>query len=113
MEQTYTNLNELRDFVEIHNLMDSYSNIHFKAKFSIKTAKNEIMNKEAEVLITFDDTGRVTLIKDELDATLFPTVFYPRWQKMEHKENIYLLITGTHTKNPTIGKFEVKIVPLL
>lgn len=115
MEKEYINLGELKDFVGKHKLRDMYSNIHFKALVSIKTALNEILNEEMEVRITFDgydNYGKVTLLADYLDPNLFPTEFDAKWQKMEYKGNIFLNISDIHKRNPSIGKYNVKIVPL-
>jgi len=115
MEQEYINNGELKDFVSDNNLMDMYSNIHFKALVSIKTAQKEIKSKEMEVRITFDNFnsyGKVSLIADYIDPLLFPTIFEAGWQKMEYRENMYLHITDTHKKNPKIGMYDVKIIPL-
>jgi hypothetical protein len=115
MEQGYDNQGELKDFVERHKLMDMYSNIHFKASVSIKTAKNEIVDEEMNVMITFDDFnsyGKVTLMGHDLEPTLYPTVLEAKWQKMIHVENVFLQISDIHKKNPMIGKYDVKIVPM-
>lgn len=42
-------LDNLRNFVHDHDLLDRYSNIHFKAIVSIKTALNRIPNEEMEI----------------------------------------------------------------
>jgi len=115
MEQEYVNQGELKDFVEKHRLMDMYSNIYFTASVSIKTAKNEIVDEEMNVMITFDDFnsyGKVTLMGHDLDPTLYPTVLEAKWQKMVHVGKVFLNISDIHKKNPMIGKYEVKIVPM-
>lgn len=113
MEQVYINLGELKDFIQDNNLMDMYSNIRFKALVSIKTIQKEIRNQEMNVRVTFQEGyGKITLLEESLDPYQFPSEFEAQWQKMEYKENLYLYITDTHKKNPSIGKYEVKIIPI-
>lgn len=115
MEQKYINLGELKEFVKNHNLSDMYSVIQFKALVTILTVQNKLINLEMNVNITFDgyeNYGTVSLFESNIDPYLYPTVFYAQWQKMEYVNNEYLRITDTHTKNPSIGKYEVKIIPL-
>ena len=115
MEQPYINNKELRSFVFGHNLMNSYSVIHFNAIVSLTTAHNEILDRRMEVMIKldeFDSLGKVTLMVSNINPLEYPTVFDAKWQKMEHKDNVYLSISDTHKMNPKIGKYVVKIVPL-
>lgn len=115
MGHEFTNLEELKDFVESHELMDSHSNIQFKALVSIKTTLNEIEEEEMTVMINYDgydSYGKVSLIKSDLDPYLFPTVFDGKWQKMQHIENVFLQISDFHKMNPKIGQYNVKIVPI-
>lgn len=115
MEKKYINGQQLTDFVETHDLRNSYSNIHFNAIISITTAKNRLVNQQMEVMISFENynsLGLVTLLENDIDPLIFPTSFEATWQKMEHIENEYLLISDIHRKNPKIGKYSVKIIPL-
>jgi hypothetical protein len=115
MEQNYINGQQLSDFVETHNLMNQYSIVHFNAIVTITTANNKITNRQMEVMISFDNfnsLGQVTLMESDIDPKLYPTIFEANWQKMKHIENEYLLITDVHKKNPTIGSYTVKIIPL-
>lgn len=59
------------------------------------------------------DDGGVTIqnSKSVLDTDLYPTVFYARWQKMEHVDEMYLHISDVHRFNAKIGKYDVKIIP--
>lgn len=114
MEKGYKNLSELKDFIELHDLSDMYSIIHFAAAVSIETAQNKIQNEIMEVRITFDDYdsyGKVFLVSNDLDPYLYPTVFEAKWQEMEHINNVYLQISDTHRRNSIIGKYRVLIVP--
>lgn len=112
MERVHDNLNELRNFVSYHKLMNSHSIIQFIAKVTIITAQNKIENEEMKVSITYDEYGKVTILESHINPYLYPTVFDPRWQRIENVEDVFLRISDTHTKNPVIGKYEVKIVPL-
>lgn len=114
MTQKDLNYDELRDFVELHNLRNRTPIIHFNALVTIKTAKNHITNQRIEVIITFnnfDSYGEVKFLTGDLDPYLYPTDFNAKWQKMKHKTD-HLIISDTHTKNNDIGKYEVKITPL-
>lgn len=115
MERGYISNGELKDFIEDNNLMDRYSNVQFKALVSIKTVQREIKTVKMGVRISFDDNnsyGKVYLLDDSLDFNLFPTIFEAGFQKMKYKDKIYLDITDIHKQNPSIGKYEVKIIPL-
>ena len=115
MDKQDLNRQQLSNFVEKHNLRNRHSIIHFNAVVSITTAKNKLVNKQIEVMISFDNynsLGQVTLMESELDSMLFPTIFEAIWQSMEHIEDEHLLISGIHRKNPLIGKYSVKIIPL-
>jgi hypothetical protein len=95
--------------------MDLHSNCFFKAIVTIQTSQNKITNKEMEVMISFDgynSTGKVTLLNSDIDPNLYPTVFEANWQKIEHVEKEHLRITDIHKKNPNIGQYSVKIIPL-
>lgn len=114
MNKGYKSNRALKDFVEIHELMNSHSIVHFNALVSIETAEESITNQEMQVLITFDDyqsIGKVSLLESDLNPYSFPTVFEAKWQKMEHQNNQNLHISDTHTRNPKIGAYEVYIVP--
>lgn len=115
MEAKYINLSALKEFVEHHKLTNRKSITQFSALVSIQTAKNKITKQEMNLGVTFDgyeNYGTVTLLESDIDPYLYPTVFLAQWQKMEHIENEFLKITDTHTKNPDIGKYEVRILPL-
>lgn len=115
IEQEYINGQQLSDFVEKHNLMNRLSRVHFNAVVSITTSNNKVVNRQMEVMISFDNynsLGRLTLLENDIDSNLYPTVFEASWQKMEHIENEFLLITDVHKKNSVIGRYTVKIIPL-
>lgn len=111
----YENAHQLREFVEKHDLIDRFSVIQFMALVSINTARNEIINREMRVMISFDDygsPGNLTLLESDLNPYLFPTKFDSRWQVMEHENGERLIVSGTHSENHDIGKYLVKITPL-
>lgn len=115
MEAKYINLGALKEFVEHHKLTNRKSITQFSALVTIQTAKNKITKQEMNVGVTFDgyeNYGTVTLLESDIDPYLYPTVFLAQWQKMEHIENEFLKVTDTHTKNPNIGKYEIRIFPL-
>lgn len=115
MEQEYINLGELKDFIFYHKLRDMNSIILFRATVSITTIKNQINKKEMDVMISFNDSvslGKVSLLVNDLDPLLYPTVFDVSWQKMTHVGHVYLNIIGFHTKNQLIGEYNVTIVPV-
>jgi hypothetical protein len=111
----YDNTTALSDFVKVHQLMNRFSIIQFSAIVTISTANNKITNEPLKVMITFDgynNCGTLTLLESHIDPNLYPTVFDAKWQKFEHISNEFLLITGNHTQNPTIGNYVVKVLPL-
>lgn len=115
MEKKYRSGQELRDFVHTHDLQDRHSNCHIKAIVTITTSLNKITNEEMEVMINLDgynSTGEVTLLDHDLDHDLYPTVFKANYAQLNHVNSEYLEITDTHMKNPKIGKYTVKIIPL-
>lgn len=115
MEQWVINSGELRDFVEKHKLRNRNSIIQFNSLVSIETDKNSIKNEEIVIMINFSNfnsSGQLNFIGDNLNPYLFPTQFEADWQEMQHIDSQYLLITGNHKKNPNIGKYTVKIIPL-
>jgi hypothetical protein len=115
MEQWVINLGELKSFVARHKLQDHHSIIQFNSIVSLDTEKNSIRNKKIVIMITFNDfdsPGRLFFMRDDLDPYLYSTVFDANWQQMQHIDNEYLLITGNHTKNPDIGEYRVKVIPL-
>ncbi len=115
MEQWVINSGELKDFVEKHKLRNRNSIIQFKSLVSIETVKNSIKEEEIVIMISFSNynsSGQLSFIGDDLDPYLFPTQFEADWQQMQHIDTQYLLITGNHKKNPNIGKYTVKIIPL-
>jgi len=106
------NLTQLQKFVHAFNLIDNHGNIIFYARVSIETATNRLDNIKANIRIELDGyQPQIALLEDSIDPNLYPTVFYPKWQKIEFKDDVYLLITDTHTRNVRIGKYWVKIVP--
>lgn len=111
----YSGNHALTDFVHFHKLMNRYSGIEFMAVVTINTEKNKVINEKTKIMVQldgYDNPGTLTFIADKLDPLLYPTKFEVKWQMFEHIKNEYLLITGTHTRKPDIGKFEVKIIPL-
>ncbi len=115
MTQADINGQQLSDFVEKHNLMNKYSNIHFNAFVTIKTIKNIVAMRQMEVMILFDNynsLGQVKLMENDLNPYLFPTLFEAKWQTMRHVDNEYLIISDIHRKNIDIGKYSVKIIPI-
>jgi len=116
MEKKDFNGQQLRNFVETHELRNRFSIIQFNAVVSITTAMNKITNQQMEVMISFDNfnsLGQVTLMESRLDPEKYPTVFEATWQQMEHVDNEYLLISDIHKKNPSIGTYSVKVIPLV
>jgi len=115
MEQKYINNQQLREFVQQHKLMNSHSIIQFNSIISITTAKNKITNKHMRIMVTldgYDSYGQLTLLESDLDPYLIPTVFEAKWRNMKHVDNEYLEISGVHTQNQDIGKYNAKIIPL-
>jgi len=114
MEQWIINSGNLRDFATKHKLIDKHSYIQFNSLVSIDTARNSIRNKEIVIWINFHSncSGKLHFLNDNLDPDLYPTEFSADWQRIQHMNNEYLLITGNHTKNPAIGNYTVKITPL-
>jgi hypothetical protein len=115
MEQKYTSHSELKNFVQSHKLRNSHSLINFISIVTIETAENKITNREMEILITFDgydNYGSISLLENELDPYAYPTKFFAKHQEMKYVNGEFLLIKGNHTKNPAIGNYEVKIIPL-
>lgn len=111
MEQKYINGQQLSDFVETHKLMNQYSIVHFNAIVTITTANNKITNRQMEVMISFDNfncLGQVTLMESDIDPKLYQTIFEANWQKMEHIENEYLLITDVHKKTQQLEATALK-----
>lgn len=115
MENSNSSGHQLRNFVEKHKLRDRFSTIRFLAVVSITTAKNEITNRQMEVMISFENfnsTGQLMLMDSSIDPHLYPTVFEAKWQQMEHVDGQYLLISDIHSKNAMIGEYSVKVIPL-
>ncbi|MBL6445023.1 hypothetical protein JMN32_01800 [Fulvivirga sp. 29W222] len=115
MEQKYINNQQLREFVQQHELMNSHSIIQFNSIVSITTAKNKLTNEQMRIMVTYDgydSYGQLTLLESDIDPYLFPTVFEAKWQNIKHVDNEYLEINGVHTQNQDIGKYIVKIIPL-
>ena len=95
--------------------MNSHSVVQFNALVTIHTASNSVNNTKVEITITFDgynNSGRLFFTKDDLDPLLFPTTFNAKWDKMQHVDQVYLAISGFHKRNPTIGNYTAKVVPL-
>jgi len=105
----------LYEFVHHHKLVGKYGGIRFAAKVTIETAHNRFEAPEMEVMVSltdFNSMGKLTLIENELDPELFPTIFEAKYDTFIHVHEVYLHITGTHKKRPLIGKYSVVIVPL-
>ncbi len=67
MEQKDVNLEQLQDFVSVHDLQNRHSRISFYAIITIQTAKNRITNQKMVVSISFDgydNYGVVTLLEN-------------------------------------------------
>lgn len=116
MEQQVKSGQALNDFAHAHKLVDKYSNIHFSAIVTINTAvsENKVTNSEMTVRISFDDAnshGKLYL-EGGLDPYKYPTELKADYDVIEHIENEYLQISGHHTKNPKIGRYTIKIIPL-
>ena len=110
------NLSNLRDFVSYFDLMDNHSNIFFDAIINLETSKRDI-NIKSEIMVSYDDfpsAGKLTILDKEnyLNPYEYPTIFYIEYQEFEFIDNKFLRITGNHTKNHEIGKYEVLIYPL-
>ncbi|PKP34937.1 MAG: hypothetical protein CVU00_04690 [Bacteroidetes bacterium HGW-Bacteroidetes-17] len=106
------NIQILTTFVEENHLMNSHSIVDFMALVTIKTAKNKITNQEMRIMVSFDDYPVLSILEDEIDPMLYPTVLKTQWDDFDYKDNEYLQINGFHAKNPNIGKYSVKIIPL-
>lgn len=109
-------LGSLRDFVSYFDLMDNHSNIFFNAMIEIETSKRQV-KVDSEIMISYDDfpsAGKLTILDKEnnLNPYEYPTIFYVEYQEFEFINNKFLRITGNHTKNHDIGKYEVLIYPL-
>jgi len=92
-----------------------YGGIRFAAKIVIETEYNRHEAQEMEVMVSltdFNSMGKLGLIENELDPDLYPTDFDAQYQNFTHVHDVYLHITGTHKKQPLIGKYLVTIVPL-
>lgn len=108
-------LGQLKDFVEVHELQDSHSNIIFNALVTITTATSKVKKEEMEVMVNFnvfDKTGQLTILKHKLDPHSYPTQFYPDYSTFTHVDETYLKIEDTHTRNEKIGKYSVVIFPI-
>lgn len=114
-EEMLMNYQQLKEFVQKHKLKNSHSIIQFNSIVTIKTEKHKITNQNMRIMVTFEgyeNYGRLTLLKSDLDPYLFPTEFEAKWQQMRHVDNEYLEISGVHTQNHDIGKYQIKIIPL-
>ncbi len=115
MDQKIISSQQLKDFVLYHKLINSDRIIQFNAIVTMITSKNKITNKNIKVMVTFEgynNYGQLSLFDSEIDPYLFPTVFEAKYQIMQHIDNEYLEINDVHTKNPDIGKYKIKIIPL-
>lgn len=103
-DKHHSNITLLKEFVEINDLKDNHSNIHFNCEFDIETEKtNANVNCNARITFNnFSKNGEVSIICD-LDANIYPTVFLAEHQNME-LDNGILVITGKHPSN-LIGKY--------
>lgn len=109
------NSQALNEFVHHHKLIGKYGTIRFMAKITIGTAHNRFESQGMEVMVNLADynsMGKLSLIENELDPELYPTIFDAKYDTFNHVHEVYLQITGTHTKRPLIGKYSVIIVPL-
>jgi hypothetical protein len=115
MDIRIKNSQQLSEFINDHDLRDSHSIIQFNSIVTITTAKNKITNRRVKMMITldgFDSYGQLSIFDEDIDPHLYPTVFDAKWQQMKHVDKEYLEITDIHRKNPDIGKYNVKIIPL-
>lgn len=109
------NTSELADFVDYFDLRDKYSRIFFRGLTSIETAENSFSDKEMDIRIEFDgynNYGIVYIFDSEIDPMIFPEKFDAKWATFRFIENKYLWIEDVHKRNPTIGKYTVKIIPI-
>lgn len=112
--QTENSLRELKDFIEKHNLRDNYSNVHFRALADIEAQEKQIYKEELKVLVNeqvYNRAAELMFTQHNLDHKFYPLQFFPDFQTFTHVNNSYLKIEGTHTHNPKIGKYVVKIFP--
>jgi hypothetical protein len=111
----YTSTQELNEFVHSQKLINRHSNIDFTALVTIRTEKDKVINQRMRVMVHldgYDNLGTLTLLESNMDPYQYPTEFNAKWQTFKHIDNEYLLITGTHTTNPDIGEYNVKITPI-
>lgn len=106
------NIQILKKIVEEKHLMNRHSVVDFIALVTIKTAKNKITNQEMRIMISFDDYPTLSILENEIDPMLYPTVLNTQWQDFDYVDNEYLNITGFHSKNSNIGNYNIKIIPL-
>lgn len=108
------NAGELINFIHTHKLMDNHSNMTFRDRLTLVTENNKIESLETYFIATNDgyNNACTLIIHEDLDSDLYPTRFDGNWQKFEHVDNMYLQITGSHSQNPKIGKYEAKILPI-
>ena len=77
--------------------------------------ENKIANREMQVRVSFDDAnsfGKLYLEGTGLDPYKYPTELKADYDVMEHIDDEYFLISGTHTRNSVIGSYIVKIIPI-
>lgn len=111
----YMSSQALSNFIHSHKLMNRHSIIEFIAIVTIRTANNKVTNKQMKIMVElsgYNSLGALTLLENELNPLLYPTVFDAQWQSFKHVDNEFLWIVGNHTQNSDIGRYEVKIIPL-
>jgi len=101
---------QLKEFISNFKLMNRNSIVDFDAKIKITTSKRQI-EIASRVFVTFEGnhSGKLSLLTSEIDPNEFPTEFIVDYQDFEFIDEIYLKISGVHTRNPEIGVYMVKI----
>ena len=116
-EKELQNIDALIDFLHFYKLKKSGElSCTFPALVTIETENNKLTDEKYKIHITwsgYNITGLVEIFDNDLDPDTYPTSFDVKWQDFKNADNKYLLISGFHDKNPKIGKYTVKIIPLL
>lgn len=109
------NCGVLREFVEVNDLQDNYSNINFSCEFDI-TTENNYQNIVCDASVSLngygEDDGNIKLDCD-LPTKKYPTHFfciYANDMSLDSDNN--LVIEDVHTRNPVIGKYKAIITAL-
>ena len=84
----------------------------FKAVVTITTKEKRLINQEMKITVRFDGLGELSFSDYTLKPEEYPSLFNAKYQKFEHVNHEYLMITGTHAQRPNIGNYQVKITPL-